>query len=381
MGKLYLATLCGIIVLMACKKMSTLPTEDLPLPGTPAITTKNLLSGRGIIWGFDSLPNGNIIFSEKAGGLFLLDTATLSVTSISGLPTNVVSGGQGGWLDVCTSPQFSNNNIIYVTYSITGNFLQLARFTLSGTVANNWQILQTTNTASSWQGHYGSRICFGPDGKLYWSVGEGGNGSYGGASSPHQNAQLLNSYWGKIHRLNADGSIPTDNPLYASTTSLKSIYSYGHRNPQGLCIQPGTGRMYSTEHGPQGGCELNLIEPSKNYGWPLYSNGINYDGTPISNGHSAAGITAPLMSFTPALAPGGCTFINHNSFRDWKGNLLLSSLGRQHIVMITLNVDGLPIRDTVLFNGIGRVRNIKPIHNGKILFSVDDGRLIEMKGE
>jgi glucose/arabinose dehydrogenase len=365
-----------ILLLSSCDKSTSNNETVNQLKGTPNITTKTVLSGRGIIWGFDTLPLGKIIFTEKAGGLFIYDSLNGSVSPINGLPTNVQSNGQGGWLDVCSSPNIKNDNLIYVTYSITNNFLQLARFSLNNNNATNWQILKTTTTTSSWGGHYGSRICFGNDGKLYWSVGEGGNGSYGGAASPHQNAQNLSSLWGKIHRLNIDGSNPNDNPTIAGNPP-SSIYSYGHRNPQGLCFKPNSNSLFSAEHGPKGGCELNLIEPAKNYGWPLYCDGVNYDDTKISDGHNGTGITAPLKSYTPALAPGGICFINHNSYRDWNGNLLISSLGRRQILMVSFQ-NNLPVKDTVLFNNIGRVRNVKQTSSGKILFSIDDGRLMEM---
>jgi glucose/arabinose dehydrogenase len=144
-----------------------------------------------------------------------------------------------------------------------------------------------------------------------------------------------------------------------------------------MCFQPGTGRLYATEHGPNGGCELNLIEAGKNYGWPHFSNGINYNGTPISDRHNGVGITAPLLSWTPAMAPAGLCFINHISFRDWNGRLLSASLGRQQLLMIRLE-NGLPVSDTVLFNGIGRIRNVKQGPNGKIFYSVEDGRLMQL---
>jgi glucose/arabinose dehydrogenase len=373
-----------INVLFSCSKKDPAPVpppEPPALTGTPTITSRALTTGRGIIWGFDALPDGRLLFSEKVGGLFLLDTTSLAITAVSGLPGNISSGGQGGWLDLCTSPDFTTSAQVYVTYSITGNFLCLARFSLNGNSASNWQILHTTATASSWGGHYGSRICFGADGKLYWSVGEGGGGSFGGASSPHQNGQLLNTLWGKIHRMNPDGSVPTDNPVFAGAPNPRStIFSYGHRNPQGMCMQPVTGRIYATEHGPSGGCELNLVEAGKNYGWPLYSNGINYNGTTISNGHNAPGITAPLLTWSPAMAPGGLSFINHPSYRDWNGRLLSASMGRRQLLMIKLE-NGVPVSDTVLFNGIGRVRHVKQGPNGKLFFSVEDGRLMQLTAQ
>ena len=236
-------------------------------------------------------------------------------------------------------------------------------------------MLATTESASTWNGHYGSRIAFGSDGKLYWSVGEGGGGSLGGVNSPHQNSQRLNTLWGKIHRMNLDGSVPTDNPLLPGQTTRSTIFSYGIRNPQGMAFEPGTARLFANEHGPSGGCELNRIEAGNNYGWPLYSNGINYNGTNISNGHNAPGITAPLKTWTPALAPSGLAFINHPSFKDWNGNILMGSLGRRHLLMIKMT-NGVPGEETVLLNNAGRIRNVKMGPAGRVYVSVEDGRLL-----
>ncbi len=367
------------IMLSACSKKSGSSTTTAPEPptltGTPELTTTTVLSNQGIIWGFDVLPNGNLLYSQKTGTMQLYDTTARSNTTLTGLPSNISSAGQGGLLDVAAAPDFATTGRVYVTYSITGGFLVLARFTLQGTAASNWQVLATTESASTWNGHYGSRIAFGSDGKLYWSVGEGGGGSLGGASSPHQNGQRLNTLWGKIHRMNLDGTVPADNPLLPRQSTRSTIYSYGIRNPQGLAFEPGSGRLFEHEHGPSGGCELNRIEAGNNYGWPLYSNGINYNGTTISNGHNAAGITAPLKTWTPAMAPSGLTFINHPSFRDWNGNLLMGSLGRRHLLMIKMT-NGVPGEETVLLNNTGRIRNVKMGAAGRVYVSVEDGRLL-----
>jgi len=303
-------TVIFVVFLFSCSKDAEPPSPPnitTPLTGTPDITITTLLTNQGIIWGFDVLPNGNLLFTQKAGTMQLFDTTTRSNTIITGLPSNISATGQGGLLDVAISPDYATSRSVFVTYSITGGFLSLARFTLNTTTAGSWQVLHTTETASTWNGHYGSRITFGPDGRLYWSVGEGGGGSLGGASSPHQNGLRLNTLWGKIHRMNLDGTVPTDNPLLPGQTVRSTIYSFGHRNPQGMAFEPETGRLFSNEHGPSGGCELNRVEAGNNYGWPLYSNGVNYNGTTISNGHNASGIIAPLKSWTPALAPAGLT--------------------------------------------------------------------------
>lgn len=366
-----------IVVLWGCSKDPDVMEEEPPLTGTPSVTMKTLLTNQGSIWGFDWLPDGNLLFTKKAGTLHLYDSTTGNTQAISGLPGDISSAGQGGLLDLGVAPDFATTGQVYITYCVNGGFLRLARFRLSGNNAADWEVLHTTESASLWNGHFGSRIAFGNDGKVYWSVGEGGGGSLGGASSPHQNAQKLNTLWGKVHRLNRDGTVPADNPVLPGAASRSTLFTFGHRNPQSMAFNPADNKLYVAEHGPSGGCELNLIEAGNNYGWPLYSTGINYNGTVISNGHTAPGITTPLVSWTPALAPSGLTFINHSSFRDWKGNLLVGSLARRQLLMITME-NGQPTTQTVLYSG-GRVRNVKQGPAGKIYFSVDDnGTLIQL---
>jgi glucose/arabinose dehydrogenase len=369
-----------LVFLFSCSKDAepTSPPEITPpLTGIPDITITTLLNNQGVIWGFDVLPNGNLLLTQKAGTMQLFDIITRTTTNITGLPNNIISTGQGGLLDVAVSPDYPSSGNVFVTYSITGGFLSLARFRLNGNAATSWQVIQTTESASTWFGHYGSRIAFGSDGKLYWSVGEGGGGTLGGPSSPHQNGQRLNTFWGKIHRLNLDGSIPNDNPSIASTPPT-SIYSYGHRNPQGMAFEPETGRLFVNEHGPSGGCELNRVQAGENFGWPLFSSGINYNGTSISNGHTSPGVIAPLKFWTPALAPSGLTFINHPSFKDWNGNILMGSLVRKQLLMIEM-VDGRPGNETILLQNYGRVRNVKMGPQGVIYVSVEDGgRLLSL---
>lgn len=367
-----------ILALGSCQKdkQEAASTEPGQLTGRPEITTKTVLNNAGIIWGFDFLPDGKIIVSQKNGQLQILDTATGGLTAVSGLPSNINPSGQGGLLDVLVAPDFATSRRIYLTYSTTGNFLTLVHFRLEGTTTTGWTTLHTTATPSQYAGHYGSRLAFGPDGKLYWAVGEGGVTSQGGATSPNQNGQLLNTLWGKIHRINPDGTIPADNPVLEGS-GRSTIFTFGHRNPQGMAFMPGTNRLYATEHGPSGGCELNLIEGGRNFGWPLFSNGVNYNGSAISNGHNGTGITAPLVSWTPALAPSGLAFINHPSYRDWNGSLLTGSLGRRHLLMVTFS-NGQPGAETVLLPNIGRVRQVKQGPLGIVYVSVEDGRLLAL---
>ncbi len=369
-----------VLFFTQCKKNTREVVVDTP-PSETVLVLNTLLSDQGIIWGFDWLPNGQLIFTQKTGTMRLYNPVDSSVTNVSGMPANIFAAGQGGLMDICVAPDFATTNRIYTTYSITGGFLQLASFELNGNTASNWQMLAVTESPSTWNGHYGSRIVIGNDGYVYWAVGEGGGGSLGGASSPHQNGQRLNTLWGKIHRLNRDGSIPADNPVLPGAAEATTQFSMGHRNPQGLAFNPTTNVLYSSEHGPNGGCELNVIEAGRNYGWPLYSTGINYNGTIISNGHAAAGITEPILHWSPAFAPSNITFINHPSFGRFNGNLLIGSLARRQILMYEMGT-GTPTNPTVLFENIGRVRNVKQVPGASIYFSVEDGgRLMEIKAK
>jgi len=366
-------------MLVACNKQDSTP-EPTPVAGEPIVVTETILNNRDIIWGMDFLPDGRIVFTEKSGGIFLFDTATKAETALTGFATDADSRGQGGLLDICVHPAYPTNGWVYAAYSSTGGFINLVRFKISGTAITGFQTLHKSATASTWYGHYGSRILFAPDGMLYWSVGEGGSSSYGGPTTPHSNAQRLdNNLWGKVHRLNADGSLPTSNPLLPGGLR-NTIFTYGNRNPQGLAVDA-TGNVWETEHGPQGGCEVNLLQPGSNYGWPYYSDGRNYDGTTISNGHGGAGITQPIRSWSPAVAPAGLAFINSPTWKSWNGNLLMGSLGRRQLFRLVLNGTQVQSEHTLL-NDAGRIRNVKMGPDGHVYVSIEGpGRIVRLKAQ
>jgi aldose sugar dehydrogenase len=257
----------------------------------PKLSLETVLSDRGIIWGFDFLPNNDIIFTEKTGKLSIFSKG--EITEIKGLPTNINADGQGGLLDVLLHPDFAKNNWVYFTYSSTkSNFgvLNMARAKLQNNALSQLEPLFSTSASNAWKGHYGSRMIFDKAGFLYLSIGEGGPNSYGGKTATNQNGQKLTEAWGKIHRLKDDGSIPADNPILGDSKVPGSIYSYGHRNPQGIAYNPISNEIYNTEHGPKGGDEFNLVKKGKNYGWPLVSYGVNYDGKIVSESPKSDGI-------------------------------------------------------------------------------------------
>ncbi|MBM3440967.1 MAG: PQQ-dependent sugar dehydrogenase, partial [Bacteroidetes bacterium] len=278
--------------ILSCKKKAT---EDVPV-GEPEIEVQTILTNYEIIWGMDVLPGGDLLFGEKRGRLYLLQNNT--VTEITDLPA-IDAGGQGGLLDVRLHPNYASNGWVYISYtSSTPSYaLMLSRFKIiNGKVVQ----LQDIFTAAGPGGHNGSRIAFDKNGFLFLSVGEGPS-TGGGPNVANKNGTNPASPWGKIHRMNDDGTIPNTNPIISGNTSRNSIFTIGHRNPQGLVLHPQSGEIWASEHGPMGGDEINIIRSAANYGWPLYSLGRNYDGSVISNGHDAPGITPPIYAWTPSI--------------------------------------------------------------------------------
>jgi glucose/arabinose dehydrogenase len=363
-----------------CKPKIDGPT--VPEIGEPSIQVKTIVDKHEIIWGMDFLPDADLLFTEKRGKIYRYHQGT--VTEITGLPA-VNTSGQGGLLDLKVHPDYASNGWIYCTYSGTDinskGTLQLIRFKLNGNAVSNIEPLLSTSSPDSWFGHYGSRIVFDKAGFLYVSIGEGGSGSYGGASSSNMNAQNVKAEWGKVHRLTADGKIPADNPILPGNTVPTTVYSYGHRNPQGLVYNPITNEVWETEHGPKGGDELNIIQKGKNYGWPLVSNGVNYDGTTISASPTMNGVEAPIHTWTPSIAPSGLAIITSDKYKSWKGNALAGALAFTHLTRLEI-VNSKVVKETKMLDGIGRVRNVKLGPDGLIYVSVEGpGRILVLMPE
>lgn len=360
---------------MGCQKKSV---ETIDYTQEPTIDTATIINNRDIIWGMDFFPSGAIIFGEKQGKLYHYENGL--IREITGLPA-INSDGQGGLLDIRVHPNYSQNGWIYCTYAATisgGRSWNLARFSVDNFQVKNFTILLRTATPNTWGGHYGSRIDFDKNGYLFVSVGEGGTGSYGGAGSSNLNAQNVNTNWGKIHRLFANGDIPSNNPVLGSTGVATSVYSYGHRNPQGLIVNPFTQEVWETEHGPKGGDEINVIKAGANYGWPLVSFGLNYDGTQVSSSPTRSDIEAPIHTWTPSIAPSGMAFITNDQFKKWKGNLLVGSLAFRYLSKLELEGNRI-VGETKLFENIGRVRNVKQGPDGSIYISIEGpGRILKI---
>ncbi len=317
-------------------------------------------------WGMAFLPNQQILVSDKSGVLYLVDANGKS-TEVTGVP-EVRFAGQGGLMDVLLHPDFAKNNFIYLSYSKphpSDDKLQTTAVfmaTLNGNKLSNGKDVFIAEPYSKARLHYGSRMIFGKDNLLYFSVGERGN--------EKENPQDIKNGLGKIHRITATGDIPKDNPFYSNKNADQSIYSYGHRNPQGLVLNPFTGQIWEHEHGPRGGDEINIIQKGANYGWPVVSYGINYNGKIITPITQKEGIQDPLFYWNPSIAPSGMAFVNSKIYKGWQGNLMIGSLRFQYLNRCVIK-DGKVVKEELLFKNIGRVRDVRQAPNGYLYMAVE----------
>jgi glucose/arabinose dehydrogenase len=326
---------------------------------------EEVVTGLRSPWGITFLPNGDMLVTDKFGTLYRHNEKE-GLQEIKGTP-EVVSRGQGGLMDVELHPDFEKNNWIYLTFSKKGNgstaTTAVMRAKLKGNKLEKEEIIFEALPYLSTRHHYGSRLEFDKDGYLFVSVGDRGR--------RNENPQYLDNFCGKIHRLHDDGSIPKDNPFVDDPKAIGSIYSYGHRNPQGLAMHPETGRIWAHEHGPRGGDELNLIQKGENFGWPIISYGINYNGTTFTEETKKEGMLQPKTYWVPSIAPCGMTFVKSDRYPNWKNDLLVGSLRFEYIARIELDGEEVVEEESLLKN-IGRIRDIQVSPDGYIYFSKEN---------
>lgn len=316
-------------------------------------------------WGFTFLPDGAILVTEKSGKFYVLKNG--SKTLISNAP-KVYNRGQGGLLDVVLHPNYKDNGWIYFSYASPegkskGGHTALMRAQLKGNSLINKELLYKASPNTTKGQHFGSRIAFDNDGYLFLSIGERG--------ARDDNPQDIKRDGGKIYRFNDDGSIPTDNPFYNKENAKKAIYSYGHRNPQGLILHPKTGEIWDHEHGPRGGDEINIIKAGANYGWPVITYGINYSGTSITDKTEQEGMEQPIHYWVPSIAPSGMAFITTDNYgTDWNGSLLVGSLAFQYLERLEMNGTKVVKREKLMEN-LGRVRDVREGPDGLIYVAIE----------
>lgn len=313
------------------------------------IELQTVIQGLDSPWGMVFLPNGDILVSERAGKIIRFANGN-KVAEIQGVP-EVHADGQGGLFDLRLHPDFTNNGMIYFAYnspSDQGWNTAVMRAKLQDNSLVNQQVIfkAVPDTRSNIQ--FGGRITFDGKGHVFVSTGDCGD---------QNKAQDLSNDWGKIHRLNDDGSIPSDNPFVNQSGARPNIWSYGHRNPEGLIYNTTTGVLWEHEHGPMGGDELNIIEKGKNYGWPVITYGRNYDGSVISNLTSKPGMEQPVTYWTPSIAPSGMDFVYGSIYKPWEGNILLGSLKFKYVVRCELSGNSVSHQE-IMFRNIGRLRNV-----------------------
>jgi len=315
-------------------------------------------------WGMVWLPDGRMLVTEKAGEILVFRDGKYTGEKLSGVPA-VVDGGQGGLLDIKLHPDYDKNKWIYISYSKPvkgGSTTTITRFKLDGNNIVEKQELYEAKPYLDADYHFGSRIIFDKDNYLFFSSGERGT---------MKKVWELDNDHGKIHRLNDDGTVPDDNPFVKTAGAHPSIWSYGHRNPQGLIYDKENNRIWGIEHGPRGGDELNLIEKGKNYGWPLTCYGINYDGTVLTDKKEMPGVTNPTHYWVPSIAPCGSMIVTSEKYPDWKGNLLIGALALKHIARVQLNGTNY-VSEEKLLNNVARFRNIAEGPDGYI-YAITEG--------
>lgn len=347
--------------------------------------TTTITQGLERPWGMAWLPDGSILITERPGKLRIVRNGKLDLESISGVP-EVFAVNHGGLLDISLHPDFQQNQLVYFTYSDgtnQANHTKVARATFDGTSLQNWEDIFEVNPTKPEGQHFGSRIVWLPDKTMLVGLGDGGNPpiELNGELIRNQ-AQNLNSHLGKVVRLNDDGSIPQDNPFVNNADANSAIWSYGHRNIQGMTIDPVTNRVWATEHGSRGGDEVNIIEAEQNYGWPEVSYSDEYTGGEVAEVSSRPDVPEPELIWTPSIAPSGLAFYHSDRFSQWQGDLFAGGLVSRDVRRIDLDEEGNILGEESISIG-QRVRDVRQSPDGMLYVLTDEqnGALIAIEPE
>ena len=318
-------------------------------------------------WSIAFLPSGEMLVTEREGRLRVIDADGLREAPVSGLPDDLLVERQGGLLDVALAPDFATSRMVYFSYAegtADDNNTALARATLSEdlTALENVEDIFHVNFDKAGGFHFGGRILFNTDGTLFLTLGDGGN--------YQDQAQNPENHLGAVVRLNLDGSIPADNPMIDN--AAPGVYSYGHRNAQGIARNPITGSVWELEHGARGGDEINILEAGTNYGWPEITYGINYDGTIITEDREREGLAQPIWYWNPSIAPSGMMFYTGDSFEHWQGDLFVSALAGSKIERLEVDGDRVISVEPLLEDLGQRFRDVRTGPDGAIYTLTDD---------
>jgi aldose sugar dehydrogenase len=360
--------LIHVLVLMAGFAASAVSAQPLK-PVTVA-------SGLENPWAVAFLPDGRALVTERPGRMRLVDREGKVSEPIAGVPA-VVAGGQGGLLDVVLDPQFASNQLVYWSYSEAGEGgagTAVARGKLEGNKLVDVQVIFRQQPKVSGALHFGSRLVFARDGKLFIGLGD--------RFTRKDDAQTLNTHLGKVVRIERDGKVPADNPFATTPEALKEIWSYGHRNIQGAALHPQTGALWTHEHGPQGGDEVNVTNAGNNHGWPVITYGRNYGiGTRIGEGTERADVQPAVITWVPSIAPSGMAFLTSERYPGWKGNLFVGALRGQTLVRLELEGNKVAKEERLLTDLGERIRDVRQGPDGWLYLLTDsrNGRLVRLE--
>ncbi|WP_117233876.1 PQQ-dependent sugar dehydrogenase [Vibrio maerlii] len=359
-------TLSGLIT------SPTLLADEVPVDESYSVTA--VASGLYIPWGIEFVDNNTLIINEKNGTISKIDISSGSKQPLYSV-SELYEGGQGGLLDIARSPIVPEQ--YYFTYSKNtseGSTVVLAAATLNGNKLTDWQDLLITDASEDSGRHFGSRISFDDEGYLYFGVGDRGN---------RDNGQDTNNHAASILRLKLDGSTPTNNPFVNDDSIRDEIWSYGHRNPQGLFFDSKTQRLWEIEHGPRGGDEINLIQPTLNYGWPVTSHGKEYWGPfDVGEAEEKSGIESPKLVYVPSIAPASLVLYRGDKYPNLDGKLLAGSLKLTHINVVSIDDSGktpkLTEEKRILDELNERIRDIAISPDGYLFLSTDNGNIYRL---
>lgn len=364
-----------LFTFLACAQGNKNIAIPIIAEGTPNYFIETVVEDLNNPWGMTWLPDGSMLITEKAGTLLHVKDGVKK--EIGNIPA-IYNRGQGGFLDIALHPNYAENGFIYFTYASQqggevgndGGNTKLSRARLVDGKLVDIEDLYKAKPNSTRGQHFGSRIAFDNEGFLYFSVGDRGNRDV--------NPQDITKDCGKVYRLHDDGRIPKDNPFANDPNAVQAIYSYGHRNPQGMAKHPTTGKIWSHEHGPKGGDEINIIKKGANYGWPIISYGINYSGTKFTEKTEQQGMEQPVYYWTPSIAPCGMDFITGNNYPNWKGDLLVGSLKFNYVELVSLEGDKVVGREKIA-QDIGRVRNVKMGPDDLIYIAIEGQGIVRLQ--
>lgn len=370
-----LLSLLSSLTLTACLEHQSAPVLD-QIPSTDFVV-ETLAKGLSHPWAVAELPKGGFLVTQRKGQLYLLSGETR--INITGLPTDILTEGQGGLLDIILAPDFERSAELYLSYSygtLENNGTALARARLINNALEDMTVIFRASPPKFAPQHFGSRIAFLPDNTIILAMGDG--------FALREDAQKPNTHIGKIVRLTRDGGTPPDNPFLGQSDYKPQIYSLGHRNVQGLVFDPQTEQLWAHEHGPRGGDELNIIEPSKNYGWPIATKGVDYNGARISPFETYDGMVDPIHNWVPSIAPSGLAIYYGDMFPDWNGDALIGGLASRDLRLVELE-NGKSVGEFDLFSDLDlRIRDVRVAKDGAILILSDDaenGQLIRISAK